>query len=458
MSKSKTKSKLSVSLEPVAGNGLLDRRLFLQKGLSFTAFTAVAAAAPSVIAEAAEGSDKPTEIDPVRPPWMRQPGQPFSPYGVPSPHEDRVMRLPSTNSVLQGNGASWSPLHQLEGSITPNGLHYERHHNGVPQIDPKHHKLLIHGLVEKELFFTMDDLMRYPRRSQTCFVECGGNSNSSWNKNATKSPVGYSHGLVSCSNWAGIPISTLLNEAGVQKEAKWLIAEGADAFAMNMSIPLEKAMDDAMLALYQNGERLRPENGYPMRLLLPGWEGVLNVKWVRRIELSDQPVMARNETSKYTELLPSGKSRIFTLEMDAKSLITSPVSGTSIPEPGLFQITGLAWSGRGKVRIVEVSADNGETWAEAVLDGPVIPKAFTRFRMPWKWNGKPAHLKSRVTDETGYVQPEREELVANRGRHGYFHYNAIVTLAVEDDGFVRHVYKAENDKEDSDNLGLDADW
>ena len=458
MSKSKTKSKLSVSLEPVAGNGLLDRRLFLQKGLSFTAFTAVAAAAPSVIAEAPEGSDKQTEIDPVRPPWMRQPGQPFSPYGVPSPHEDRVMRLPSTNSVLQGNGASWSPLHQLEGSITPNGLHYERHHNGVPQIDPKHHKLLIHGLVEKELFFTMDDLMRYPRRSQTCFVECGGNSNSSWNKNATKSPVGYSHGLVSCSNWAGIPLSTLLNEVGVQKKAKWLIAEGADAFAMNMSVPLEKAMDDAMLALFQNGERLRPENGYPMRLLLPGWEGVLNVKWVRRIELSDQPVMARNETSKYTELLPSGKSRIFTLEMDAKSLITSPVSGSSIPEPGLFQITGLAWSGRGTVRKVEVSADNGKTWAEAALDGPVIPKAFTRFRMPWKWNGKPAHLKSRVTDETGYVQPEREELVANRGRHGYFHYNAIVTLAVEDDGFVRHVYKAENDKEDSGNLGLDADW
>jgi len=170
MSKTISKSKMPVSLEPVAGNGLMDRRLFLQKGLSFTAFTAAAAAAPAVIAEAADGSEKPTEIDPVRPPWMRQPGQPFSPYGVPSPHEDKVMRLPSANSVLQGNGASWSPLHQLEGSITPNGLHYERHHNGVPQIDPKHHKLLIHGLVEKELFFSMDDLMRYPRRSQTCFV------------------------------------------------------------------------------------------------------------------------------------------------------------------------------------------------------------------------------------------------------------------------------------------------
>ncbi|MFT5426154.1 MAG: sulfane dehydrogenase subunit SoxC [Gammaproteobacteria bacterium] len=447
-----------ITLNQVAGNGLLDRRLFLQKGLTFTAFTAAAAAAPSVIANTSTETANQAEIDAVRPPWMRQSGKPFSAYGVPSPHEDKVIRLPSANSMLPGNGASWSPLHQLEGSITPNGLHYERHHNGVPQIDPKQHKLLIHGLVDKELFFTVDDLMRYPRHSQTCFIECGGNSNSSWNKNATKSPVGYSHGLVSCSNWAGIPLSTLLNEVGVKKKAKWLIAEGADAFAMNMSVPLEKAMDDGMLALFQNGERLRPENGYPMRLLLPGWEGVLNVKWIRRIELSDQPVMARNETSKYTELLPSGKSRMFTLEMDAKSVITSPISGTSIPEPGLFQITGLGWSGRGKVKKVEVSADNGKTWAEAALDGPIIPKAFTRFRMPWKWDGKPAHLKSRVTDETGYVQPEREELVANRGRHGYFHYNAIVTLAVEDDGFVRHVYKAEDDKENSGTIDIDSDW
>ncbi len=454
MGKSNKIAKHTELLKPIAGNGLLDRRLFLQKGLTFTAFTA---AAPSLLADAPTQSAAQTEMDASRPPWMRQPGKPFSPYGVPSPHEGKVIRLASANAVVHGNGASWSPLHQLEGTITPNGLHYERHHNGVPQIDPAQHKLLIHGLVEQETFFTLDALMRYPCRSQTCFIECGGNSNSSWNKIATKSPVGYSHGLVSCSNWAGIPLSTLLNEVGVKKNASWLIAEGADAFAMNISVPLEKAMDDAMLALYQNGERLRPENGYPMRLLLPGWEGVLNVKWVRRIEISDQPVMARNETSKYTELLPSGKSRMFTLEMDAKSLITSPVSGTSIPEPGLFQITGLAWSGRGKVKQVEVSADDGETWAEAALDGPVLSKAFTRFRVPWRWDGQPAFLKSRVTDETGYVQPEREELVANRGRHGYFHYNAIMTLAVEKDGFVTHVYKDE-DEEDSGTIDIDADW
>ncbi len=449
-------NELRITLNQVAGNGLLDRRLFLQKGLTFAAFTT--AAVSSVIADTSVRPENQAETGSVRPPWMRQPGKPFSAYGIPSPHEDKVIRLASTNSVLQGNGASWSPLHQLEGSITPNGLHYERHHNGVPQIDPQQHKLLIHGLVDKELFFTVDDLMRYPRHSQTCFIECGGNSNSSWNKNASKSPVGYSHGLVSCSNWAGIPLSTLLNEVGIGKKARWLIAEGADAFAMNMSVPLEKAMDDGMLALFQNGERLRPENGYPMRLLLPGWEGVLNVKWIRRIELSDQAVMARNETSKYTELLPSGKSRMFTLEMDAKSVITSPVSGTFIPAPGLFQITGLAWSGRGKVKKVEVSADSGKTWAEAALDGPIISKAFTRFRIPWRWNGKVAHLQSRVTDETGYVQPEREELIANRGRHGYFHYNAIMTLAVEDDGLVRHDYKAEYDKPSSGTVDIDSDW
>ena len=247
MSKIKNRNKLSNFLKSVAGNGLLDRRLFLQKGLTFTALTAAATAIPSVIAKASGGAEKRAEIDLIRPPWMRQPGKPFSSYGVPSPYEDKVVRLPSTNSVVQGNGASWSPLHQLEGTITPNGLHFERHHNGVPQIDPEHHKLLIHGMVEKESFFTLDALMRYPHRSQTCFIECGGNSNSSWNKNASKSPLGYTHGLVSCSNWAGVPLSTLLSEVGVKKKARWLIAEGADAFAMNMSIPLEKAMDDAFL-------------------------------------------------------------------------------------------------------------------------------------------------------------------------------------------------------------------
>lgn len=232
----------------------------------------------------------------------------------------------------------------------------------------------------------------------------------------------------------------MLEECGLQPNAKWLIAEGADAAAMNVSIPLEKALDDALLALYQNGERLRPENGYPLRLILPGWEGVTNVKWLHRLQLAEQPAMARNETAKYTELLPSGQARQFSFVMEAKSLITRPSAGQSLPGPGLHPISGLAWSGRGAIRRVEVSADGGKTWQDAALDPPVLPKCFTRFRLPWRWDGSPAVLKSRATDETGYVQPERQTLIAERGRHGYFHYNAIVSWAVAADGSVSHVY------------------
>ncbi|SMN11265.1 Sulfur oxidation molybdopterin C protein [uncultured Candidatus Thioglobus sp.] len=437
-------------LQYAAKNGLLDRREFLRGGLLFSAFIA----APAVVKADESGSLL------SKPAWMKQPGKPFSSYGVVSQHESKVVRMASANAALPSNGAAWSPLHQLEGMITPNGLHYERHHNGVPDIDPDKHRLFLHGMVDRPISFATADLLRYPRRSQICFIECGGNSNSSWNKRPVKSAVGYTHGLVSCSEWTGVSMSILLAEAGVKKGARWLIAEGADAFAMNMSVPLEKILDDAMLALFQNGERLRPEQGYPMRLLVPGWEGVLHVKWLRRIQLSDRPVMARNETAKYTELLPSGKAEQFSMEMVAKSLITSPVSGSTVPQHGLFQITGLAWSGRGKVAKVEVSADNGESWAEAALEEPILAKAFTRFRIPWHWQGKAAFLKSRVTDESGYVQPEREKLIAERGRHGYFHYNAIMTLAVSKDGSVEHVYGINNANttKNSDSVDINADW
>jgi len=220
----------------------------------------------------------------------------------------------------------------------------------------------------------------------------------------------------------------------------WAVAEGADAMAMNVSLPVTKLMEDAIIALYQNGERIRPENGYPLRLIVPGWEGVTNVKWLRRIEITDQPVMARNETSKYTELLPDGKARQFTFVMDAKSLITSPSPGQKMHGPDVYEIKGLAWSGRGKIAKVEVSADGGTSWAEAALQAPVLPRCFTRFRSPWKWDGQPAVLKSRAIDETGYVQPERDKLVAERGRDGYFHYNAIVAWSIDEEGKVRHVY------------------
>ena len=436
----------------VAGNGLLDRRLFLKKGLQFGAISTLA----SSTALASTNSE--TNFEPANPPWMHEPGKPFSIYGKPSEFEDDVVRFPTQNEMVPGNGVSWTPLHLMEGTITPNGLHYERHHNGVPQIDPKKHRLLIHGLVKKDLTFSIDDLLRYPMQSKICFIECGGNSNAGWNKQPSQSEAGYFNGMASCAEWTGVPLSVLLDEVGLRKKAKWLVAEGADAFAMQMSIPIEKALDDAFLALYQNGERIRPENGYPLRLIVPGWEGVLNVKWLRRLKVTNRPVMARNETSRYTELQPSGKARMFTFPIEAKSLITSPSAHMVLKEPSLHQITGLAWSGRGKISKVEVSADGGETWAEAELQEPVLDRSFTRFRLPWHWNGKPAVLKSRAVDETGYVQPERTELVKQRGRKGFFHYNAITNWHIDSDGFVSHVYdKKENETTDSD-ISIDSGW
>lgn len=406
----------------------INRRAFLERSVAIGSAAALGGISSEVTAAAAPPS------------WMTQPGDPLTNYGQPSPAEAATIRWVSANSAASGNGISWTPLHRLEGTITPNGLHFERHHNGVPRIDPTRHRLYLHGLVKRPLSFGIDDLLRYPMVSRQCFIECGGNSNTGWNQEPMQAAAGHLHGLVSCSEWTGVPLALILEECGLLDGAAWLIAEGADAAAMNVSVPVGKALDDTLLALYQNGERLRPENGYPLRLVVPGWEGVLNVKWLRRLQLTTEPVMARNETAKYTELLPSGKARQFTFVMDAKSLITQPSLGTRLPGPGLYQISGLAWSGRGAIRRVDVSTDDGSTWTEGTLQPPVLPRNFTRFRLPWRWNGSPAVLKSRAVDETGYRQPERAALVANRGRHGYFHYNGIVGWAVAADGSLSHVY------------------
>lgn len=372
--------------------------------------------------------------------WQNIPGGEFSNYGQPSEYENEVIRWISANDAVPTNGVSWSPLHDLEGTVTPNGLHYERHHNGVPKIDPRAHELLIHGLVERPLTFSMDALLRYPRKSFFNVIECGGNSNAGWRKKPVQNPVGFFHGLVSCSEWTGVPLRIILEECGVKPAASWAIAEGSDAFAMTISVPVEKLMDDALIALYQNGERIRPEQGYPMRLLLPGWEGVLNVKWLTALKLVDQPVMARNETSKYTELQTDGSGRMFTFQMGVKSLITAPTYGNKIPADGYYEISGLAWSGNGRISRVDVSADGGETWETAELDEPVRSRCFTRFRIPWEWRGQTAVLQSRAVDEVGQVQPTRKALLSERGRHGYYHYNAIVSWAVAEDGYVTHTY------------------
>lgn len=423
-------------LKPVAGGGLLHRRVLLRRGL---VLASASAGMGSLSNSGAADAQAVAPLVPL-PAWMRTPGGPFSGYGQPSKHEAGVTRRIGANRLVAGNGVSWTPLEDLEGMLTPSGLHFERHHNGVPDILPAQHRLLVHGLVKQPLTFGVDDLLRYPMRSHLIFIECGGNSNAGWHSEPIQRPVGSFHGMVSCSEWTGVPVSVLLAEAGVDPAASWVIAEGADAIAMNVSLPLSKLMDDCIVALYQNGERLRPEHGYPMRLIAPGWEGVLNVKWLRRLQLAGQPVMARNETAKYTELQPDGSARQFTFVMDAKSLITSPSHGMRLQGPNVYEIRGLAWSGRGRIVKVEVSADVGKTWALAALQAPVLPHCLTRFRAAWQWDGKPAVLKSRATDETGYVQPERKLLVQQRGNNGYFHYNAIVAWEVDDEGDVRHVY------------------
>lgn len=360
-------------------------------------------------------------------------GAPVRRYGERSPFEtvSRGVRDTPNPEVA----SSRTPLDQTYGIITPSALHFERHHAGVPDIDPATHRLLIHGLVDRPLLFSLDDLRRLPSVSRVHFVECSGNSGGEWSTKGAPT-VRLSHGLASCSEWTGVPLRILLEEAGVQPAARWILAEGDDACHMQRSITLDKALQDGIVAYGQNGEALRPEQGYPVRLILPGWEGNTNVKWLRRIKLTEGPQYVKDETSKYTELMESGKAWIFTFVMDAKSVITSPSGGHQINGPGFHEITGLAWSGRGTVTSVEVSTDGGQTWSSATLQDPVYPRAFTRFRMPWEWDGSEAVLLSRCRDETGYVQPTREELIAERGRYSAYHCNRIKGWLVATDGSV----------------------
>ncbi len=368
------------------------------------------------------------------------PGRGFSNYGQPRNSRDSPIRWISADRSVAGNGVSWTPLHQLEGTITPNGLHFERHHNGVPEVNPATWKLTVFGQVGKALVFDLNALHRYPMTSRIAFIECGGNSNSMWHPQPAQAPAGYQHGLVSCSEWTGVPLSILLREAGLKPDAKWLVADGLDAAGVSISIPIAKAMDDTIVGLYQNGEPVRPENGFPARLLVPGWEGIVNVKWLNSMQLSDRPLMSRFDTVSYTDLQKNGTAERFTFEMGVKSLITSPSPGQSLAEPGFYELSGLAWTGNGVVTRVEVSADGGNTWAKARLQDPVLDKALTRFRAPWRWNGARAILKSRAYDALGRVQPERKVLLQEKGSSHYYHYNAIISWSVDTDGSVHHVY------------------
>jgi sulfane dehydrogenase subunit SoxC len=375
------------------------------------------------------------------PAWMKSPGAGFNDYGAPAKYESKVTRtFGRSQPGTTGSGAIRTPLEALEGSITPSGLHFERSHSGVPDIDPAQHRLLIHGLVKRPLIFTVDALLRYPMVSRVHFIECAGNSQLLYQPNPPTLTAGQTHGLVSGSEWTGVPLRLLLEEAGVDPGAAWILAEGADAAAMSRSIPMAKAMDDAMLALFQNGERLRPENGYPVRLFLPGWEGNMSVKWLRRLKVVPAPIMTKDETSRYTDLQADGKSLMFTYPMEVKSVITRPSHGMSLPGRGLYQVSGLAWSGEGTIRKVEVTTDGGRSWVAAALTEPVLPRALTRFRLPWRWDGGATVLKSRATDDAGNIQPEREKFIAEHGSNAVFHCNVIQAWSVAANGEVKHVY------------------
>lgn len=360
-------------------------------------------------------------------------GEGISAYGERSPAVNSLRDVRDT--VTPGTSSTRSPLQFQEGMITPSSLHFERHHAGVPEIDPAAHELMLHGMVEQPLVFTMDDLRRFPSRSEIRFVECSGNGRPEWAGGAPDPQ--QSAGMMSCSEWTGVPLSLLLNEAGLTSEASWIVAEGADACMMVRSIPLEKCLDDVMVAYGQNGEPLRPENGFPLRLIVPGWEGNINIKWLRRIHVTDGPSMTRDETAHYTDLLPDGTARQFTFVNEARSIITRPAGGQQLTGgPGRYEIKGLAWSGYGRIARVEVSTDSGQTWADAELTSPVLPKAATAFRLPWEWDGAPTALVSRCTDETGYRQPTKQQLIAARGTRTGYHYNGIKAWFVRADGSV----------------------
>ncbi len=369
-------------------------------------------------------------LPPNVPAWMRTPGGPATPYGERATAEQGVVRK------LIDPFDSWSPLADLHGTLTPNALWYEVHYGGIPAIDPTEHRLMVHGMVDRPTLFTVDDIKRFPAVSVVHFLECSGNSFSEWDKATMGKTVQETHGLTSCGEWTGVPVATILREVGLQPGGTWLLAEGADAVGHDRSIPTAKAMADGLLAYAVNGEALRPSQGYPLRLLLPGFEGNTNVKWLRRIEAGREPWQTRQEVSHYTDLMPDGTARQFTFVMEAKSVITTPSGGQRLAGPGFVEIAGLAWSGRGKITTVELSTDGGATWHAAILQAPVLPIAWTRFRFPWMWDGKPARLMSRAIDETGYVQPTPAQLVAVRGTHSFYHYNGVKTWAIDATGEV----------------------
>ncbi len=362
-----------------------------------------------------------------------------TPYGVPSEHEAHVIRRNvEWLTASAESSVNFTPIQDLDGIITPNGLCFERHHGGVPEVIPADYRLMINGLVDRELIFTIDDLKRFPQVNRFHFLECAANGGMEW-RGAQLNGCQYTFGMVHNVQYSGVLLSDICREVGVKPSAKWVLAEGGDSAGMNRSVPIEKILDDCMIAYSMNGEALRPEQGYPARLVVPGWEGNMWIKWIRRLEFGDAPYMAREETSKYTDLMEDGKARMFTWVMEAKSVVTSPSPEKHIMSKGQNLLKGLAWSGRGKIRRVDVSIDGGLNWQTAKIHGPILGKSLTRFTMPFEWNGEELKVQSRAMDETGYVQPTIEALQKERGVKSIYHNNSIATWLVKSTGEVENV-------------------
>ena len=409
------------------------RRDFLRQ-----AFAAAAAGAPLAALAQAKGDPAILEL----PEHSRGLGQPVAArgYGSPSQHEKNLQRRESPGLTRVGaSSVSFAPLQGLFGIITPNGLHFERHHQGWWDIDPHNHRLMVMGLVKDAKVYTMDDLMRLPAVSRMHFIECGANTGMEWG-NVAVPTVQYTHGMLSCCEFTGVLLSTLLDDCGFDRKAsKFVLAEGADGSSLTRTIAMERALDDVMVAWAMNGEMLRPENGYPLRLVAPGLQGVSWVKWLRRIEVGDQPWAAKDEALHYVDLMPDGRHRQYSSIQECKSVITSPSGGQTLLDKGFHNVTGLAWSGRGRVKRVDVSVDGGRNWRTARLESPVLPKCLTRFNIDWVWKGGEAILQSRAMDETGYVQPKISQLRAVRGTRSIYHNNAIQSWKVGEGGEVSNV-------------------
>ena len=362
-------------------------------------------------------------------------------YGKPSKYEANVQRRqsPGLTQTTQAS-VSFAPLQSLFGIITPSGLHFERHHQGWWDIDPSKHRFMVNGMVKEAKVFTMDEIMRLPSVSRFHFIECGANTAAEWG-NVAVPTVQYTHGMISCSEFTGVPLITLLEIAGADlKNGKFVLAEGGEGSSMTRTIPMSLILSGEVLVAYgQNGEMLRPENGYPLRLVVPGVQGVSWIKYLRRVEVGDKPYGTKDEAVHYIDLMPSGLHRQYSSIQECKSVVTTPSGGQVLLDKGFYNITGLAWSGKGKIKKVDVSVDGGRNWRQARLETPVLSKAFSRFNIDWVWDGKPAIIQSRAVDETGYVQPTYKQLRAVRGTRSIYHNNAIQSWLVQENGEVKNV-------------------